>query len=330
VVDRQNNTGICFYGYNATDQFGLWYATNSTGTWDVAMVSGPGDDLWFWGRPSIALGQSDEVYIAVSVNPRSSVLGGGSDAALYKRVSGLWRYSDLLSADGYLPARALAVDSTQSVHILINTYHRGAAYPVYHPDYEYGWGFKTPPPFETSCAAMDPQDYMHVVSIPASRYDFRTSISYASNSCQTPSQPLNLTASSVYMDIRLQWSSPNYTGGLAVDGFRIYVSNWSSSPSAGWDRYVDIAPNASTYTFYNLESATKYYFAISASNQLGEGVISMTVNATTSVDLAPPPPSEDELNLWFIVAAGAIIAAVVGFRVWVWRRDKARDRLDGP
>ena len=311
ALDGEGKVHACFYGYNETGHYALWYAKEGDGSWLVRMLSSVWDDSEFWGRPSIALSHSGEVYVVVSADYLSTAFVPGSNVIMY-HLTDTSHYSTAVSASAYLPARAAWVDAQGNLHVLVNSYWSGTSfYPVYFPDGDYPWGAKTPPPVRPACAALDTSDDMHTVSLDDGF------LKYLSNSYDVPASPMYVSASVTGTSIVLSWSPPESDGGLALEGYRIYMGNYED-PLVNYNSVVSVEPGLDNYTFTGLEPNTGYYFAMTACNQLGEGYLFETAYAMTGLN-EPSSLGDDGDLLWplALVAAG-VVACVVA--IWLWTR----------
>ena len=97
-----------------------------------------------------------------------------------------------------------------------------------------------------------------------------------------PSAPRNLSAKGVSAtQIDLAWHTPSKTGGSAVTGYKIEVSN---DGNTGWSELV-ATQTGRTYSHTVTSGATRHY-RVSAINAVGTGVASNVASAT-AVDTAP-------------------------------------------
>ena len=102
----------------------------------------------------------------------------------------------------------------------------------------------------------------------------------------TSDAPTNLYAKGVSTtQIRLSWDAPEYTGGTAITGYRIEVSN---DGNMGWTRLVSNQASR-TYSHTVPSGATRYY-RVKAFNSAGVSVASNVASATAE-DSAPALPS---------------------------------------
>jgi len=92
--------------------------------------------------------------------------------------------------------------------------------------------------------------------------------------CTVPSEPQNLTATGDYHMVCLEWDQPADSGGLPITNYTIYFRrdprNYTTKLIIG---------NSTNYTIGGLTSGKQYYFAVSATNAIGEGPRSREVSA---------------------------------------------------
>ena len=106
-----------------------------------------------------------------------------------------------------------------------------------------------------------------------------------------PDAPSGLMASAVGQSrIDLSWTAPAYSGGSAVTGYRIEVSD---DAGATWaDRVADTASTDTAYSHTGLSAEDTRHYRVSAINSAGTGTASNVANATTSMaDTAPGIPT---------------------------------------
>ena len=106
-----------------------------------------------------------------------------------------------------------------------------------------------------------------------------------------PDAPTGLTASAVGQSgIDLAWTAPAYSGGSAVTGYRIEVSD---DAGATWtDRVANTGSAATAYSHTGLSAEDTRHYRVSAINSAGTGNASNVANATTLMaDTAPDPPT---------------------------------------
>ena len=93
-----------------------------------------------------------------------------------------------------------------------------------------------------------------------------------------PSEPRSVTATAGAggKGITLKWTAPLSNGGSPVTSYRIYRSTTSGTETF----LVSVSGSTLTYTDKAVTKKVRYFYWITAENQLGEGAHSTEVNAT--------------------------------------------------
>jgi fibronectin type 3 domain-containing protein len=146
-----------------------------------------------------------------------------------------------------------------------------------------------------------------------------------------PSAPsnLHLTAGDGY--VNLTWDPSDDDGGSTIQSYRIYRGLISGEGT--------ILIEIGHLNFYNDTSVINnrtYYYAISARNSVGEGMISNEVNgnpkAPQVIETSDPPPTPDDdvpLWLWLIHAILVALIAILFIISIVKRRTKEEEQSEG-
>jgi hypothetical protein len=88
-----------------------------------------------------------------------------------------------------------------------------------------------------------------------------------------PGQVSNLSIKGGHRRIILKWDDPN-DGGYEILSYKIY-----RGPTAGsLSDYTQVPGNELDYADFGVENGTEYYYAVAATNELGEGEQSTPVN----------------------------------------------------
>ena len=145
--------------------------------------------------------------------------------------------------------------------------------------------------------------YSHTTGLPpATRRDYRISainrvgagatsnVADATTDPDLPDPPTDLTAdASGPSAIDLSWTTPDYTGGVEITGYRIEVSEDGGST---WSVHVrDTDSDDPEYTHTGLDPASTRYYRVSAINVAGVGEASNVSGATTD-PIVPDPPTD--------------------------------------
>jgi len=111
-----------------------------------------------------------------------------------------------------------------------------------------------------------------------------------------PSIPQNLQTVIGNHTINLTWQAPSSNGGFSIINYRIYKGTFSGNESL-----LTTIGNVLTYSDTNLTNGRRYYYRISALNEIGEGNLSIEVHATPATK--PHVPQ----NLLILVKNGKLI-----------------------
>lgn len=127
---------------------------------------------------------------------------------------------------------------------------------------------------------------------------------------ETPGPPRAPQASPGEAHVRLEWTSPHFDGGVPLTGYRIYRG---SDPTSLDLR--SMVEGATTLTYLDTEVANHvtYFYAVSALNEIGEGVRSPIVATAPGTPPAvanpgPPPPDFIFFGLLAVLGAALILA----------------------
>jgi hypothetical protein len=126
-----------------------------------------------------------------------------------------------------------------------------------------------------------------------------------------PGQVISLAAGTpTATTVPLTWSAP-ITGGTPTD----YIVEYGLHSSGIWSTFIDGVGTTLSATVTGLTASTAYDFRVSASNVIGAGTVSATVNATTAAsgatgtaDLTWTQPT--------IGLDGYAISGHTGYKVW--------------
>lgn len=93
-------------------------------------------------------------------------------------------------------------------------------------------------------------------------------VSSAITPAAAPTAPRNLTAVPANASVTLAWEPPSSTGGLAITGYRVFVSDVSKT--GPWREFGNASTTPSR-TVTGLTNGRDYWFAVSAASSAGEG-----------------------------------------------------------
>lgn len=176
--------------------------------------------------------------------------------------------------------------------------------------------------------------YTHDNLPPATRRDYRVSavnavgaslpsnVVHATTEADVPGAPTDLTAMADGTSrIELDWTAPDYTGGVAISGYRIEVSEDGGSP---WEVLEDDTRSTSTdYVHTGLAPATTKHYrvrAINAADLVGDpsNKADATTDATTPdapTDLTATADGTSRIDLAWTAPAYDGGAEVMGYRI---------------
>jgi fibronectin type 3 domain-containing protein len=121
-----------------------------------------------------------------------------------------------------------------------------------------------------------------------------------------PSVPQNLFAEAGDARVTLTWTAPSSDGGSSITNYKVYRGT-----SAGGEVLLTTLGNVTTYTDTGLTNGQKYYYKVSAVNNVGEGALSSEVSAM------PTAPSDNTMlyiGIAIVIAVAIALAALVVMR----------------
>ena len=130
-----------------------------------------------------------------------------------------------------------------------------------------------------------------------------------------PSAPQNLTATGGVGRIDLAWSAPLSDGGDAVSSYQVY----RGASAGNLSLLATVSSSSTTFADTPLPAASTFYYAVSASNAVGEGPRSATASATTTG--APSAPrnlaaSATNTTVTLSWSAPSVPNGTTGYRVY--------------
>ena len=140
--------------------------------------------------------------------------------------------------------------------------------------------------------------YSHMELPAATRRDYRVSarnavgsglpsnVDHATTDSDFPDAPTDLRAMARgTSQIELEWMAPSYTGGVAISGYQIEMSEDGGSR---WE-VLEANVTPTRYTHRNLDPATTRHYRVSATNEAGTGDPSNEASATTDATTPDAP-----------------------------------------
>ncbi len=111
-----------------------------------------------------------------------------------------------------------------------------------------------------------------------------------------PAAPTQLTATAAGRTrINLSWTAPTNTGGAAITGYQIEVSNTGTANT--WTNLVaNTQSTTTTYAHTGLSAGVTRHYRVRAINSVGPGAVSETSSATTDTPNATVPAAPSQLT----------------------------------
>ncbi len=111
-----------------------------------------------------------------------------------------------------------------------------------------------------------------------------------------PGAPTGLTATADGQTIiNLSWTAPTNTGGAAITGYQIEVSNTGTANT--WTNLVaNTQSTTTTYAHTGLSAGVTRHYRVRAINSVGPGAVSSTSSATTDTPNATVPDAPSQLT----------------------------------
>ncbi len=111
-----------------------------------------------------------------------------------------------------------------------------------------------------------------------------------------PAAPTQLTATAAgRTSINLSWTAPTNTGGAAITGYQIEVSNTGTANT--WTNLVaNTQSTTTTYAHTGLSAGVTRHYRVRAINSVGPGAVSSTSSATTDTPNATVPDAPSQLT----------------------------------
>src|SRR5271157_6592075 len=150
---------------------------------------------------------------------------------------------------------------------------------------------------------------IEICSVPIMESNTTNAMTFA-----TPGMPLNLRATVANLQVTLSWQSPASNGGCSILNYSIYRATIS-----GNETFLVTIGNVTSYMDTNVSNDQAYYYAVSAINIKGEGMISVEIMATpkdgdSNGVLLPgkptPPSSSSFLSRPMIILVSCLLLAI--------------------
>jgi fibronectin type 3 domain-containing protein len=137
----------------------------------------------------------------------------------------------------------------------------------------------------------------------------------------TPLAPtsFSVTAGANAGEITLQWAAPSSDGGNAISAYHVYRGTTNTALSF----IADLAGSARSFTDSSLPENSQRFYAVSASNSVGEGPRTAVTSATTFARPSVPQnvtatagPANGQITVGWAVPATNGGTAVTGYRIY--------------
>ena len=110
-----------------------------------------------------------------------------------------------------------------------------------------------------------------------------TTLSAEQSNLATPTEPLNLSATTGNTQVSLSWNAPSSDGGSSITDYIIQYSTDNST----WTTFDDGTSTTTSATVTGLTNGTLYYFRVAAVNSVGTGPYTTSSVTATPVNVAP-------------------------------------------
>jgi len=268
----------------STDNF--LYAINPDGTerWKYAVNTG--------------------VESSPAIGPNGTIYFGAKDGYLYAvNPDGTmkWRYKTEDAVDS-----SPAVSSEGTVYV---GSWDGYFYAI-GPDGTLKWKYKTDGAVRSS-PAIAPNGTVYVGSDDGYLYAFE------GTTLKPPHPPTNLTATEGDGYLLLRWSAPADDGGAPITAYKIY----RGEAPGGETLLAEVGDDVTLYNDTDVSNGRRYFYRVSAVNEIGEGELSEEANATPAgVPSAPrnlrAVVGDEMVNLTWEAPENDGGAEVVAYRVY--------------
>lgn len=124
---------------------------------------------------------------------------------------------------------------------------------------------------------------------------------------QSPSPPMNLTATLSDSNVTLTWNPPMDDGNATVTEYRIYRG---TSPDS-LELIASVNGSVTEYVDPNVTKGETYYYSVSAVNSIGESNLSEIVSIEIPEERTQPTPS---LEFIWVISAVALSMALISMK----------------
>lgn len=164
-------------------------------------------------------------------------------------------------------------------------------------------------------------NWLHSVSENLVIYHFKGATGFASLTwlnvlyveLSEPSAPVLASATAGETYVVLAWTAPIENGNSTIIGYKVYYGN--ATPDVQFGEMLSNTTLSVTVT--GLEEGTRYFFAVTAVNEVGDSESSNVLNATTEMS-----SGTDGGSTLLIVVALVIVAALAAVAIWWFRFKK--------
>ena len=316
----------------------LIYNTNSTGTWQLKVIEGPG---FVGGWCSVGVGSDRVVRIAYQDNSEGRIrymakpegiwmkqtlgvdeVGSYGQMALDRFGRPWMSFYDYVDQDlraaqlVTLPSGPAQIAGVRGDHMVEVTWlapaNKGGAiigsYRIFHGTNQNdltlaGTVSGSTYSYTETGLTNGVRMYYAVAAVNVEGQGARSAV-ISSVPATLPSQPLNLKAVPGAGQVQLSWDAPSSTGGVPVTMYKVYRGTVQTSLA-----WIANVTTGTSYTDRSVENGKTYYYHVTAVNDVGEGANSTTVSAS--------PTADDTLLLVGVVALVVLVAAAA---VYVFMR----------
>jgi len=298
AIEESGGYRYLHVGYSVSIWWGtpnLKYATKRLpyGAWNIETVDWSGEVGY---RNTIALDSEGSVHMSYRRGTYYSIL-----RYAYKPKDGTWTNYTVDSQAQTGVYNSLALDPYDGVHISYYDGQNGDLKYAYKPK-DGNWANYTIDATGSvgmyNSIAVDSNSHVHISYYDDTNHELK----YATD-ITVPSQPLNVNATPGDKQVVLTWDAPASNGGSPITNYTIYRSNVSGGGSV-----LITLGSVFTYTDTAVVNDQTYYYKVSASNSMGEGLTSGAIAATPVKDKGGGIAGFELLAFMGAAAAALILA----------------------